>query len=148
MAIMRERFPDQYEPHMLRAGKVASSSAITTVETFLVAGEDHFLCLGVAAIDHNHVIPSWVEIGVLDGTAKIPVRCQFGPFPAHTSANIHYPFIVAKGQKLYATFNKPWAKDNLELIAHGVMLDGDLLEKRSRGNNCILGRRWDYYGWR
>ena len=148
MAIMRERFPDQYEPQMLRAGKVASSYATTTVETFLNSSEDNFLCLGVAAIDHNHVIPSWVEIGVLDGTAKIPVRCQAGPFPAHTSANVHYPFIVAKGQKLYATFNKPRANDNFELIAHGVMLDGDLIEKRSRSNHSFLGRRGNYYGWK
>lgn len=148
MGFMKNCSPLAIKPQVLRAVKSAPSAAALTIETFPVLGDSLFLCLGCAVFDYDHLVPTYIEIGVKDGTAFIPVRCQSGAFPAKTSMNIEYPFLVTPGQKIYSIINNPHEKDNVELIAHGVMIRKDVYEARTFSLSRYRGRRRNYYGWR
>ena len=117
--------------HVLSAGGIASSDAMKTISSFPVNGDGLFLCQSAAVRNSNHAIPSWVEIGVQDGMAYIPVRCQAGAFPPNTSMNIEFPFLVGPGQRIYAKINNPRAGDYLTLLAFGVILEKDVYEART-----------------
>ena len=134
--------------HVLSAGCIASSDAIKTISSFPVNGGGLFLCQSAAVRDSNHTIPSWVEIGVQDGMAYIPVRCQAGAFPPNTSVNIEFPFLVGPGQRIYAKINNPHAGDYLSLLAFGVILEKDVYEARTFRLGRYFGRRRHDYGWR
>ena len=120
------------EPFILEAGLVCSSSADTYVETSTIPNGRMFTCMSMAAVDMTHSIGSRIELGVVDGKAYMPIRSQKGPFPSKTSGNAEYPVIVLPGQRLYALFVTPQAKDDLRLYAHGYLTEVDNDEKRSK----------------
>ena len=148
MAFMKKCSSLAIRSHVLSAGGIASTDAIKTISSFPVTGDGLFLCQSAAVRNSDHTVPAWVEVGVQDGMAYIPVRCQSGAFPPNTSMNIEYPFLVGPGQRIYAKINNPHAGDYLSLLAFGVILEKDIYEARSFKLGRYFGRRRHDYGWR
>lgn len=140
MDFTRKRLLRSGRVQFLRAYGIAPSSDAFTIESFPFRLNAMYLCLGVAVIDHDSSIPRSVEIGIKDGTALIPVRCQAGSFLANTSANVEFPFIIRPGQRIYAKIDYPHANDHIELIAYGISVSRYIYEARSFSVYRYFGR--------
>ena len=100
---------------------VVAAAEVTTLMTPKVPDGHLFTALSIMAMDETTAIANLIEIGIIDGTAKIPIDATPGNFPAGTSLTLYWPCLLRPGQAVYAKFNIPTAGDILRLVAHGYV---------------------------
>lgn len=113
------------QPITLEGGAIAPASAELVVETNPVGRGKLFTALSILAMDLTTAVATLIEIGVMDGTKRIPIDSTPGNFPAKTSMTIYWPCMLREGQKIYAKFDSPTAGDELVVYAHGFTEDYD-----------------------
>lgn len=108
------------KPLTLDNSSVAAAE-VTTLITPVVPDRHIFTAHSIMAMDQDTAIATSIEIGVIDGTTKIPIDSTPGNFPAGTSLTLYWPAVLLPGQAFYAKFTTPAAGDHLRLVAHGVV---------------------------
>lgn len=98
-----------------------AAAEVTTLITPAVPDRHIFKAHSIMAIDQDNAIATLIEIGIIDGTIKIPIDSTPGSFPAGTSMTLYWPCVLLPGQAVYAKFATPAAGDHLRLVAHGVV---------------------------
>lgn len=134
------------KPFSFTAGCNAKAASPTTITTPPFLYDHPFLCLSVAVYDYDHTVGSHIEVGIVSGVARVPVRSQKGPFPKQTSMNTEFPFLLCTGQHIYATVTTPAQGDRLELFAHGYLIGVDQVEERTVRYYSHFGRYSHYRG--
>lgn len=120
-------------PVILSGGSVASSSAEVVITTDAVAPRMMFTALSIMAMDEDSAIATLIEIGVLDGSKRIPIDSTPGSYPAATSHTIYWPSMLLPGQRYYAKFLTPTAGDHLSIVAHGYC---EIVDMRRPSDPC------------
>lgn len=108
-------------PCILQNEVIAAGAVITRVSTPPVVHGHVFTAMSVAAIDRDTTVATSVEIGVLDGSAEIPIDATDGPFPIGVSHTLYWPSMLLPGQSYYAKFSTPAQGDRLFIVAHGYL---------------------------
>lgn len=108
------------QPFVLENSCVAAAE-VTVLETSRVPNGHIFTSMSIMAMDADNAIATLIEIGILDGTRRIPIDSTPGGFPAATSMTIYWPCMCREGQSIYAKFVTPFAGDHLQVVAHGYV---------------------------